>query len=154
MTDSMHVAAEAVRKTFSKRKESEEELASAMTASLHELGTNPDEVADMLAKWHVMGKKQDPCNCPVSNWLSLRIHRWGKFAVGVPKKGLAVKPEKPEDVTCKYVPIIDAQIIDTSSVEVPLPQAVATFLARFDQGHYPHLDLATREETLKLTKPY
>lgn len=87
---------------------------------LDDLGTDPDQIADIFWVADAHGRRAHPTENPVARYLRVRLHA----------DAVRVGPSA-------------ARVVVTAggeSVSIPLPVAVREFLGRFDQGLYPELD--------------
>lgn len=81
--------------------------------------TSADDVADFLVRMGVTGQLQEPCYCPIAEW------------IGDPDRRIAVMGQRACEL---YGPpgYEDEHYID-------LPESVSMFIARFDKYDYPEL---------------
>ncbi len=88
---------------------------------LIDLGNSPDEVATTLRLNGFVGVREEPCHCPIANYL---------LANGV--KDVRVGTDLVEDDLDPLAP-------DTNRWTVQMPEAAGEFVATFDAGGYSDL---------------
>ncbi len=93
----------------------------AIQRLLIDLGNSPDEIATRLRLGGHVGVREEPCHCPVANYL---------LAHGI--TGVRVVGGDLEDDLDPLDPDVDRWT-------VPTPEAVAEFVATFDAGGYDDL---------------
>ncbi len=94
----------------------------AIAGALLTVGNDPGSVADVMRTYGCCGVAGDPTDNPITNFLA----QYGIRGHSVAWNGKG------------YICRSDAYEHD---VTVPLPDSVAMFMAQFDAGHWPDLDI-------------
>lgn len=81
-------------------------------------GRDPDRIAAYLYTIGLRGWPRDVDACPVANYLHAKLPGWGAIEVRS---------------------VVNASPPDGPPVRQPLPDAVLTFIVRFDSGDYGYL---------------
>lgn len=79
----------------------------------------PDEIADVMRRAGIRGRRCSAKRCPIANWVVLQIPQFGGVVVGT----------------------ATVSVLDPSRhlISATLPNSVASFISRFDAREYPDL---------------
>lgn len=91
-------------------------LKNKMRAALRNMGRNYEQVAAYLAKRRVKGHRNSPTCCPIANYLD-------------------------RAVPTKDTIIVDGQTVVVGQSSISLTKAQRDFVAAFDRGAFPKLEL-------------